>query len=91
MAGDVQRRNYSQIWGHKFRGHAILSALLGAHRNWWATLKRGLEAGDLSTDHIPRIETHERTGRPLGDDSFVERLETLTGRVLKRQKPERKK
>ena len=28
-----------------------------------------------------------RTGRPCGDDSFVERMEEMTGRILKPQKP----
>lgn len=30
---------------------------------------------------------HERTGRPLGTDMFIEKIETLTNRVLCRQKP----
>ena len=33
------------------------------------------------------IRRHERTGRPLGDDAFVESLESMLGRVLKRRKP----
>ncbi len=34
---------------------------------------------------------HERTGRPLGDEQFIEKLETLLNRPLKLQKPGRKK
>jgi len=34
---------------------------------------------------------HERTGRPLGSDDFISRLEKLTGRVLRKQKPGPKK
>jgi hypothetical protein len=30
---------------------------------------------------------HQRTGRPWGDEAFLEHLEGLTGRTLKRQKP----
>jgi putative transposase len=30
---------------------------------------------------------HERTGRPLGTDVFIEKIETLTNRVLFKQKP----
>ena len=36
---------------------------------------------------LAQIRKHERTGRPLGNDSFVEKLETLLKRNLKRQKP----
>jgi len=33
------------------------------------------------------ITCHERTGRPLGTDSFIARLETIVGRTLRKQKP----
>jgi len=33
------------------------------------------------------IRRHERTGRPLGGDAFVSRLERQLGRTLKPQKP----
>jgi putative transposase len=36
------------------------------------------------------IERHQRTGRPLGDDGFIKRLEELTGRVLRKQRPGRR-
>jgi putative transposase len=38
-----------------------------------------------------RLRRHERTGRPLGRESFVERLETELGRALRPQKPGPKK
>jgi putative transposase len=45
----------------------------------------------LSTDardrEIDILKKHERTGRPLGEDGFVETLETLLNRKLKRRKP----
>ncbi len=34
---------------------------------------------------------HERTGRPFGDDVFVDRISQLTGRELAMKKPGRKK
>jgi putative transposase len=37
-----------------------------------------------------RLRHGERTGRPLGDDEFLLRLEQHLGRVLRRQKPGRK-
>jgi putative transposase len=39
-----------------------------------------------STDDLDRIRLATRTGRPLGDDDFVRRLETLTGRSLRPKK-----
>lgn len=70
----------------KADGLTDLKALSRVHRNWRAMLKRGLEARDLTGDQIAAIEAHARTGRPLGDAGFIERLEAATGRVLKRQK-----
>jgi putative transposase len=37
------------------------------------------------------ISKHSRTGRPLGDEGFVLALEEITGRVLTRRSPGRKK
>ena len=37
------------------------------------------------------IRKHERTGRPLGSEGFIERLTALTGRDLTRKKPGRKR
>ena len=59
----------------------------GIHRNWRAMLRHGLEAADLSPEAEAEIEAHQRTGRPWGDEAFIERLEDATGRKLKRQKP----
>jgi REP-associated tyrosine transposase len=36
------------------------------------------------------LDRHTRTGRPLGDEHFVSRLESLTGTVLARKRPGRK-
>ncbi len=48
-------------------------------------------AGFLSEeDNEKQNETfrlHSRTGRPLGDDAFLEKLEKMTGMVLKKQRP----
>ncbi len=37
------------------------------------------------------LRKHERTGRPLGSEGFIERLTSLTGRDLVRKKPGRKR
>lgn len=68
-------------------GLTDLKALAGVHRNWRAMLRRGLEAGHLAPDAAAAIEAHQRTGRPLGEEAFLERLEEVIGRRLKRQKP----
>jgi putative transposase len=49
----------------------------------------------LSTDLTKKekgvIQSHERTGRPLGDRGFLDRLEKMTNRRLVKQKPGPKK
>ncbi|MGE4561205.1 MAG: transposase [Desulfobulbus sp.] len=39
------------------------------------------------SEEVERIQRHERTGRPLGSDNFVDTLETTLARVLRPQKP----
>ena len=39
---------------------------------------------------VESIRVHTRTGRPQGDDSFITKLERLTGRSLKKKKPGRR-
>jgi putative transposase len=38
-------------------------------------------------DEAKKLRQHERTGRPLGNEQFVMRLEQLTGRMLRKRKP----
>jgi hypothetical protein len=38
-------------------------------------------------DEVDILRRHGRTGRPLGDDAFVERLEASLGRDLRPRKP----
>lgn len=68
-------------------GFTDRTALAGVHRNWRAMLCHGAEAGDADAVAEAVIEAAMRTGRPLGDAAFVERLEEESGRVLRRQKP----
>ena len=60
--------------------------LLGLIENWGDFL-----SGDMEKEDMERLRLHERTGRPLGDDIFMERLEGMAGRILRKQKPGRKK
>jgi len=41
-------------------------------------------------EEAQKIEQHKRTGRPLGEDGFVTRLENRLERVLRPQKPDPK-
>lgn len=36
---------------------------------------------------VENMKKHERTGRPLGSDRFIEQLEFETGKCLKKRKP----
>ena len=55
--------------------------LLAMVSDWRAFLDSALSEEELS-----RLRGHSRTGRPLGDGSFLEQLEAMVGRVLKPQK-----
>ncbi|MBW1759176.1 MAG: transposase [Deltaproteobacteria bacterium] len=48
-------------------------------------------AFDVQEQEIELFRKHERTGRPLGSDSFIEKMELLLDRKLKPQKPGPKK
>ena len=47
----------------------------------------GLLAADDDAEAAQALRRAESIGRPLGDDGFLDRLEALTGRRLKREKP----
>ena len=42
---------------------------------------------DVDEAESAALRRHERTGRPLGDPSFIERLENQLGRFLRKRKP----
>ncbi len=63
-------------------GLVKVDPLLSLVGDWAAFLKSGMTDGELA-----RLRGHERTGRPLGDDPFLRRLEKRLGRVLRRLKP----
>jgi putative transposase len=49
----------------------------------WSTF---LEGGLLAEEH-EAMRQHERTGRPLGSETFVRQLESMLGRTLTKKKP----
>jgi putative transposase len=54
--------------------------------NWQDFLKT-----DVTEEEKKTFRSHERTGRPLGCELFLKRLEKITNRILKKQKPGPKK
>jgi putative transposase len=66
------------------RDDALVNAapLLDRASDW-----KTLLAQNLDKKFRDEIESHERTGRPLGSDAFIKRLEKRLGRTLARQKP----
>ena len=48
-------------------------------------------AGKISQEDEQLIQMHERTGKPLGNEPFVRRMEKLTGREFFPKKPGPKK
>jgi putative transposase len=58
---------------------APLLAMVG---DWKAFLKSA-----TSEEELRELREHGRTGRPLGSPTFLDRLESRVGRVLKPQKP----
>ena len=58
---------------------APLLAMVG---DWKAFLKSA-----IAEEELRDLREHGRTGRPLGSPAFLDRLESLLGRVLRPQKP----
>lgn len=54
--------------------------------NWAAVM-----AEEVAEARIHALRRHEATGRPLGGESFVDRLETAIGRFLRPKRPGRKR
>ena len=61
---------------------ATVAPLLDIAGDWSLFL-----SGAAEDEQMKYIRRHERTGRPLGTDGFVERLELTLERTLKRGKP----
>ena len=80
---------WSSAWAHVNKeSHPLLSpfAMASGIPDWSAYLKQ-----KDSPEDMKKFVAHEHTGRPLGTEDFVRRLEELTGRVLAPKKRGRKK
>jgi putative transposase len=62
-----------------------VAPLLAMIPDWCAFLNSAMPAEELRD-----IRQHTRTGRPLGNETFLDRLEGMIGRILKPQKRGRK-
>jgi len=60
--------------------------LLDLVPDWKNFLNEGIAENDIKC-----IRQHERTGRPLGDDRFITKIERAVDRVLSKKKPGPKK
>jgi putative transposase len=69
----------------KTTGPLALAPLLDRVPDWRSFLAEGLAEEDAE-----RLRQSERTGRPLGSEPFVEHLEKISGRNLKKKKAGRK-
>ena len=72
----------AHISGHEegFIDCAVLLGMIG--EDWKSFLLQAVDA-----DTVKALRKHERTGRPMGDNGFIEEVEKITGRQLKIRKP----
>lgn len=88
LAARPQDWTWSSARGHlagRDDGLATVAPLLAMVGDWAAFLDGA--GNDAEGAAFAALRRHERTGRPLGDDAFVARLEAATGRTLSRRKP----
>jgi putative transposase len=72
---------HAHLAGQDDKGIVQVEKLLSLAGDWKVYLKESLG------DSVSVIEQHERTGRPLGDESFIEKAGRLLKRDLKKKKP----
>ena len=71
----------------KADGLTDLAALAGVHRNWRAMLRHGLEGAILRQKPKRKSSPTSAPGGRRRDEAFIERLEAMSGRRLKRKRP----
>lgn len=91
-AGIVERAEdyeFSSAKAHVYKKKDLLltdNFVIKEVKDWKAFLAEGDKEQDVKL-----FKKHARVGRPLGQEGFIEKLEKMTGRILKPQKPGRKK
>lgn len=84
MCARPEEYRWSSVHAHlagKDDGLVKVEPMLQRVTNWAELLTSGDQA--LYDD----VRMHERTGRPLGSESFIERVSSLVGRELGKKKP----
>ena len=66
-------------------GVVRVGPLLERVKDWREFLAQAMEA-----DEVELMRSHERTGRPLGESRFLDRIEKTLGRIVRPAKPGRK-
>ena len=72
---------HAHLSGSDADGIILPERLLSMTGDW----KSYLQEAQLGSNDL--FEQHERTGRPLGTESFIEKAERLLNRELKKKKP----
>jgi putative transposase len=75
---------FSSIGEHLTGNSVIIDpAGLGKYvKDWKEFLSEAPKKNEMEA-----IRTHTNTGRPLGGESFIKRLEKITGRIISKLKP----
>jgi len=94
LVSEAQDWRWSSAAGHVDRRRSSLAEgewLGELTAGWVCSWREFLVAADVTRadekDIARLIQSHERTGRPVGDVSFVKKLERKLGRTLARGKP----
>ena len=80
---------WSSAKSHILKENDILLSddlMISKINDWPSYLREGERKSDIELFRL-----HACTGRPLGDEKFLSKLEKTTGRILKRRKPGPKK
>lgn len=82
LVGAPEEWRYSSLLSHLGRAQDGLianDAFDGLLIDW-----RALSSGDEDMEAVDLLRANTRTGRPVGDQSFISRMESVTGRSLSR-------
>jgi putative transposase len=93
VRADLAKEAWSYKWSSaaahiegRNNGLVRVEPLLELMADWRSFLEE-----DNTKEEMERFRLHERTGRPLGDEAFLGRMEQLACRLLRRRKPGPKK
>lgn len=88
LCSHAEEWKWSSAKAHIEGGHdglANIMLLSNQQADWHGFLASGLDG-----EQHESIRKHEHSGRPLGSDDFVSRIESISGRILRKGKPGRR-